>query len=472
MQRINSSSKFARCLALVFLVTFLFSSIYPISLNSYAGEIRTGDTEKEKNCINYDSLKKLIHIFCKSVHIGGVAKQINNESILRSQETAYNIDNKSRTNTTNEELAKTWLLNAGLSIEKGATLIIDSSDTFWLKISSTPTIQKKSSTLITKEVEANMTSSPEDIVIQGETTSLIRGKLLETKKTNGPIITVSKNNNDNPNGIHVHGSLVIDSVKITSWDPEVNDVIKFRVGKRQGEENTKSDYDTIEPRAFIRISRDATGTTNITNSEIAYLGYSCSKCSGISYYGGVGSIVKGNNIHHLLKGYYSNGMGNTVIENNVFHDNYLYGIDPHTGSHDMTIRSNTVYKNNNSGIICSKQCYNILIEGNKVYENKYGGIKFSIGMQNSTAKNNYVHDTDSCISSNRGSSHNLVFNNTIFNCKIAIDFSDTFENIISSNNISKSDTGIWLNNASDKIYNNSIVDTRENIVIGNQTTIS
>jgi hypothetical protein len=39
---------------------------------------------------------------------------------------------------------------------------------------------------------------------------------------------------------------------------------------------------------FIRLSKDATGTTNITNSEIAYLGYSCSRSSGIIYYGGEG----------------------------------------------------------------------------------------------------------------------------------------------------------------------------------------
>jgi parallel beta-helix repeat protein len=438
-------------------------------MSSYADEISKEGTEEEKNCVNYDSQKKLIHIFCKSVHLGEVAKQINDESILGSQETAYNIDNKSRINITNEELANTWLLNAGLSIEKGATLLIDSSDTFWLKILSTPTTQNKNLSFINKEVQTNTSSSPEDIVTQGEANSFMGSKLLEANKTNKPIITVSKNNDDNPNGIHVHGSMIIDSVKITSWDPEVNDVIKFRLGKRQGEENTKSEYDTIEPRAFIRISRDATGTTNITNSEIAYLGYSCSKCSGISYYGGIGSIIEGNNIHHLLKGYYSNGMGNTIIENNVFHDNYLYGIDPHTGSHDMIIKNNIVYNNNMSGIICSKHCYNILIEGNKVYENKHGGINFSIDMQNSTVKNNYVRGTDSCISSNRGSSHNLIFNNTLFNCKIAIEFSDTFANIISDNNISNSDTGIWLYNASDKIYNNSITSTRENIVIGNQT---
>ncbi len=468
MQRINPSSKLTRCLAVLFLLSVLFSSIYQIYFYSYALEIRIGDTEKEKSCIKYDSVEKLIHIFCKSVHLGGIAKQINNESILGSQESAHNIGDKSKTNTTDEELAKTWYLNAGLSIEKGATLIIDSSDTFWLKISSTPTIQNKSSMLMTNERETNLTNS---LVSQGERTFLTGGNLLEAKKPDKPVITVSENNKDNPNGIHVHGSLVIDSVTITSWDPEINDVIKFRFGKREGEENTKSDYDTIEPRPFIRISRDATGTTNITNSEIAYLGYSCSKCSGISYYGGNGSMVKGNDIHHLLKVYYSNGMGNTVIENNVFHDNYLYGIDPHTGSHDMIIRNNTVYNNNASGIICSKHCHNILIEENKVYKNKYHGIMFSIDMQNSTAKNNYVHDTGSCISSNRESKYNLVFNNTLFNCETAIDLSNTFGNIVSNNKISRSDIGIRLTKANDRIYNNSITDTRQNIVIRNQSTL-
>ena len=67
------------------------------------------------------------------------------------------------------------------------------------------------------------------------------------------------------------------------------EIIDFDFGKRPGEEHTKSKYDTAEPRAFIRVSKDATGTTNITNSEIAYLGYSCSRCAGLSYYGGDGS---------------------------------------------------------------------------------------------------------------------------------------------------------------------------------------
>src|SRR4029078_5535590 len=158
-------------------------------------------------------------------------------------------------------------------------------------------------------------------------------------------IIVSKNNGDSPNGIHVHGSLRIDSVKITSWDPDTNDVVRFDLGERSGEEHTKSNYDTAEPRGFIRVAKDATGTTNITNSEIAYLGYSCSRCSGLSYYGGEGSLIRNNDIHHLLKGFYSKNAGYLTIDSNQFHHNYLYGIDPHTGSHDLAITNNIVYKN-------------------------------------------------------------------------------------------------------------------------------
>jgi parallel beta-helix repeat protein len=246
---------------------------------------------------------------------------------------------------------------------------------------------------------------------------------------------VSKNNGNNPNGIHVRGSLIIDSVKITSWDPEKNDVIGFAYGKRPGEEHTKSDYDTAEPRAFIRVSKDATGTTNITNSEVGYLGYSCSRCAGLSYYGGEGSVIQGNDIHHLLKGYYSKSMGSTLIADNKFHDNYLYGIDPHTGSHDMSILRNTVYNNNASGIICSKHCYNLLIEGNRVYNNTGvgRGIAFSINTTNSVARDNHVSDQIRCISFNRNSNFNEIYNNTVSNCVNGFYLSNTTNNNIHDN---------------------------------------
>jgi poly(beta-D-mannuronate) C5 epimerase len=54
-----------------------------------------------------------------------------------------------------------------------------------------------------------------------------------------------------------------------------------------------------------------------------------------------------------------------IIEDNHVHDNTIYGLDPHTGTHDMIIRNNVVHNNGEEGIICSEDCYNITIEGNE-----------------------------------------------------------------------------------------------------------
>ena len=96
----------------------------------------------------------------------------------------------------------------------------------------------------------------------------------------------------------------------------------------------------------------------IQNSELAYLGYSCSGCGGVTFNGGENSILKNNDIHHIYKGFYSKGMKHMLIEGNRVYGNDKYGIDPHTGTYNMTIRNNTVFDNGNSGIICSLDCYN------------------------------------------------------------------------------------------------------------------
>ena len=48
-------------------------------------------------------------------------------------------------------------------------------------------------------------------------------------------------------------------------------------------------------RPFIKIEKDATGTTDITNSEIAYFGYEGGvgvAVTGLYYLGGDGSVIK------------------------------------------------------------------------------------------------------------------------------------------------------------------------------------
>lgn len=289
-----------------------------------------------------------------------------------------------------------WLLSANLVITKGATFHIDPTDTKWLKISSKVTSAKIAPAYI----------------------------------------------------IDVHGSLKINSVKITSWDPTTN-YYAITNGSRWGQVGAGV-YIFGSPRPSIVVENNATGTTDITNSEIAYLGYEEGKHkggSGLSYYGGGdGSIIRNNDIHHIYFGLYTSGVGHMIIEKNIIRNSGHYGLDPHTGTHDMIIRNNAVYDNNGSGIICSLNCYNILIENNKVYHNAGDGIDFSRNMYNSVASNNVVYDEPTGVYVSQ-SHNNQIYANTISNCG----------------------TGIYINSGStsNKIYSNTLMNSRDHAIVIN-----
>jgi mannuronan 5-epimerase len=300
-----------------------------------------------------------------------------------------------------------WLLNAGIIIEQDATLYINSTDISWLKIAA-----------------------------DGETVY----------------------------GIHVMGGLRIDSVKISSWNPNTNDYEKFEVEKEDGAK--EADY-AKKPRPFITVDEKSTSSTEITNSEIAYLGYLSdgNYGYGITFYGGNKNLLAGNNIHHNFRGFYSEELGgDMVIEDNYIHTNYQYGLDPHTGTHDMIIRNNTVYDNGAIGIICSLDCYNITIENNEVFNNFGYGIMFSRNMYDSIARNNYVHNETNCISVNTQSHNNEVYNNRVSECENGIDFrNEANNNNIHHNVIIESEKGIKVHSGvySNTFHYNTITNPKE-----------
>jgi mannuronan 5-epimerase len=307
-----------------------------------------------------------------------------------------------------KETAKgVWLLNRDIIIEEDATLYINSTDTSWLKIAA-----------------------------DGKTEYEIR----------------------------VLGGLKIDSVKISSWNPETNDYLKFEVEKENGAKG--ADY-AKKPRPFIRVDDKSTSSTEITNSEIAYLGY-LSKGNygyGLTFFGGNKNLLAGNNIHHNFRGFYSEELGgDMIIEDNYIYTNHQYGLDPHTGTHDMIIRNNTVYDNGAIGIICSLDCYNIIIEDNEVYNNFGYGIMFSRNMYNSIARNNYVYNETNCISVNTQSHNNEVYNNTISECENGIDLrNEANNNNIHYNIIIESGKGIKVHGGaySNTFHYNTIINSKE-----------
>jgi hypothetical protein len=60
--------------------------------------------------------------------------------------------------------------------------------------------------------------------------------------------------------------------------------------------------------------------------------------------------------------FYSAGSRNITIDNNKNHDNYMYAIDLHSSTSDMSTTNNYYIDHNRyDAIICSEDCSNFLI---------------------------------------------------------------------------------------------------------------
>jgi mannuronan 5-epimerase len=266
------------------------------------------------------------------------------------------------------------------------------------------------------------------------------------------------------NGIIVHGKILIDGVKITSWNSSTNDVIQ-------------QDRKGSISRGYIQF--DASEGAQIINSEFAYLGYNELGRRGFDLHGqdssrfGYGPSsnmeIRGNKFHHMWRAFYSTAAYNITIDGNEYHHNLNYAVDPHSGTHDMNITNNWVH-HNSIGIICSVNCTNILIEGNKVENNIRAGIFLSRNMTDSIARNNQIYNATSGIIVSE-SSNNQIYNNTVkgatsegillFNPSEPDD-GLTENNLVHNNTIFGSTTGI----NSTRSYNNIL----ENIKFSNITS--
>jgi parallel beta-helix repeat protein len=239
------------------------------------------------------------------------------------------------------------------------------------------------------------------------------------------------------NGIIVHGKIQIDGVKITSWDIEANSPVP------------QTDIGSI-PRAFINLRGSEGGFVH--DSEIAYLGYQEFGRRGFDLLGDGPSHdleIRGSKFHDMWFAFYSNGAYNVVVDGNEYHHNIKYALDPHTGTHDMSITNNWLH-HNPIGVICSLDCYNILIEGNRAEHNMRAGIFFSRNMHDSIARNNYIYNTTTGIIVSE-SPNNQIYSNTIEGATSAgirlsnppnPDDGFTEDNHVYNNTISNSEDGI------------------------------
>jgi poly(beta-D-mannuronate) C5 epimerase len=244
------------------------------------------------------------------------------------------------------------------------------------------------------------------------------------------------------NGIIVDGKILIDGIKITSWNISSNNTLL-------------QDINGNIPRGYIQFA--ASQGSQILNSEFGYLGYVEPGRRGFDLLGeeedGEPShdmLIRGNKFHDIWIGFYSNRAYNILIDGNEYYNNIKYTVDPHTLTHDMNITNNYIH-HNRLGIICSLDCYNILIEGNQVYHNTENGIFFSRNTHDSIARNNHVYNSTTGIMVSE-SPNNQIYNNTVEGA--------TSQGINLFNPVLPDD-GVTENNL---VYNNTIINAENGIV--------
>jgi parallel beta-helix repeat protein len=253
------------------------------------------------------------------------------------------------------------------------------------------------------------------------------------------------------NGIIVYGRILIDGVRITSWDMDDEDIIQ------------QNDNGTIR-RGFVQFA--ASEGAQILNSEFGYLGDIEPGRRGFDLFGEGPShdmVINNSIFHNMWMAFYSNGAYNVTVDRSEYYDNIQYSLDPHTTTHDMNITNNWIH-DNPIGPICSDRCWDILIEGNLIENTETSAIFFSRNMTDSIARNNHVINARTGVQVSE-SPNNQIYNNTIegatregiglFNPELPDD-GLTEGNLVYDNVISDSDIGIRATRSHNNIVQNTI----------------
>lgn len=302
---------------------------------------------------------------------------------------------------------------------------------------------------------------------------------LKLNSTKGKLATLRANN----------GNIFITGVKITSWDNNKKDV----------------DRDLSDERSYILVKDGS--RMDITDSEIAYLGYPRTPDLTVSPYGIswrmsngklgttilTGDVV-GSKFHHNYFGAYTFGATGMTWRNNEFYNNTRYGLDPHDDSNGFLIEGNVAHDNGSHGIILSKRCVNNIIRNNISYNNKGHGIMLheksnnnlvegnrlygntdGIALWHSSSnliQNNDIHDNKNGIRGNAESMKNLAINNNVRgNSQYGVYFyGNSNKNTVLKNDFTNNNTAVYISTDSNQVVNNRISDNRVGIYFLNKAT--
>ncbi len=296
-----------------------------------------------------------------------------------------------------EERKGEFLLNASLHIQNGVTLYLDQEEIEWLKLLS-----------------------------------------------------------DKKRFVHLeisNASLIINGVKITSWDLSKNDV----------------DRNYKDGRSYVIANYQSLIT--IDNAEISYLGYLDPKGSeayGFSLkvpeksrqkYFLTGSI-KGSRFHNNYVGAYTSGGQEISWRKNRFYNNISHGLHFDKNSKRFTIEDNSIYNNGKHGIFFSNESsYNTVLRNN-VFSNALYGIAIERSRGNILIQNILQDSTIGLVLSD--ANDNSVEENKVLENNIGIRLDEAHANTIHKNSLKYNRTGVYFseNSSNNRLIANSIANNR------------
>ena len=200
---------------------------------------------------------------------------------------------------------------------------------------------------------------------------------------------------------------------------------------------------------------------NISNNTVIY----CAQ-PGIALLFSDGNTITGNNasfngiVGEGWYGIYLSNSNDNNITNNVAFGNGAYGINLFPSCSNNTIRGN-VLQGNMYGLYMFTDCTKNLIEKNDMSRNTNSGLDLRINCTgnliiNNTMENNVVAGLTLMEESGQNTiSGNVIRSNGRYGLQIQ---SRSDSNTIIYNNISDSQTGIFLESSNNKIYGNRIAD--------------
>ncbi len=212
---------------------------------------------------------------------------------------------------------------------------------------------------------------------------------------------------------------------------------------------------------FYGIKLNSVSGCNISNNTVIY----CAQ-PGIALIFSNGNTITGNNasfngiVGEGWYGIYLSNSNDNLITNNVAYGNGAYGINLFPSCANNTIRENLLH-GNMYGLYMFTDCTKNLIEKNDLSRNTNSGLDLRINCTKNLIINNTMEDNVVAgLTFMEKSGQNTISGNEIRgNGRYGLQIQSSSDgNTIIYNNISDSQTGIFLDSSKNKIYSNRISD--------------